>query len=193
MSDSFWPHGRQPARLLCPWDSLGKNSGVGCHSLLQGIPWPQDQTWVYSLLKFMSIESVMPSNHLILYRPLLLLLQSFPASESFLMSWLFTSGGQSIGASVSAPILPMNIQGWFSLRLTGLPCGPRDSQESSPIPQFKSISSLAFSFLYSPTLTSIHDYWKNHSFDQMDLCLHTSSIIILRGSKCQGIKYWIKS
>ena len=45
------------------------------------------------------------------------------------------------------------------------PCSPRDSQESSPTPQFKSISALALSFLYSPTLTSIHDYWKNHSFD----------------------------
>ena len=50
-------------------------------------------------------------------------------------------------------------------RLVGSPCSPRDSQESSPTPQFKGINSLVFSFLYSPTLTSIHDYWKNHSFD----------------------------
>ena len=49
--------------------------------------------------------------------------------------------------------------------LVGSPCSPRDSQESSPIPQFKSINSLALSSLYSPTLTSIHDYWKNHSLD----------------------------
>ena len=55
-------------------------------------------------------------------------------------------------------------------RLVGSPCSPRDSQESSLTPQFKSISSSALSFLYSPTLTSIHDYWKNHSFDWMDLC-----------------------
>ena len=54
--------------------------------------------------------------------------------------------------------------------LVGSPCSPRDSQESSPTPQFKSINSLALSFLYSPTLTSIHDHWKNHSFDQTDLC-----------------------
>ena len=54
--------------------------------------------------------------------------------------------------------------------LVGSPCSPRDSQESSPTPQFKSINSLALSFLYGPTLTSIHDYWKNHSFDLMDLC-----------------------
>ena len=52
----------------------------------------------------------------------------------------------------------------------GSPCSPRDSQESSPTPQFKSIRSSALSFLHSPTLTSIHDYWKNHSLDQMDLC-----------------------
>ena len=49
-------------------------------------------------------------------------------------------------------------------------CSPRDSQESSPTPQFKSIKSSVLSFLYSPTLTSIHDYWKNHSLDWMDLC-----------------------
>ena len=49
--------------------------------------------------------------------------------------------------------------------LVGYPCSPRDSQESSPTPQFKSINSLALSFLYSPTLTSIHDHWKNHSLD----------------------------
>ena len=54
--------------------------------------------------------------------------------------------------------------------LVGSPCSPRDSQESSPTPWFKSISSLALSFLYSPTLTSIHDYWENHSFDQTHPC-----------------------
>ena len=53
------------------------------------------------------------------------------------------------------------LSGW----LAWSPCSPRDSQESSPTPQFKSINSLALSFLYSPTLTSIHDYWKNHTFD----------------------------
>ena len=54
--------------------------------------------------------------------------------------------------------------------LGGSPCSPRDSQESSPTPQFRSINSSALSFLYSPTLTSIPDHWKNHSLDQMDLC-----------------------
>ena len=54
--------------------------------------------------------------------------------------------------------------------LVGSPCSSRDSQESSPTPHFKSISSSVLSFLYSPTLTSLPDYWKNHSLDQTDLC-----------------------
>ena len=119
-----------------------------------------------SLLKLMSIESVMPSNHLILYRPFSSCLHSFPASGSFPVSQFFASGGQSIGVSASASALPMNIQDWSPLGgLVWSPCNPRNSQESSPKLQFKSIHSLAFSFLYSQTLISIHDYWKNHSFD----------------------------
>ena len=84
--------------------------------------------------------------------------QSFPVSGSFQVSQLFSSGGQSIGVSALASVLPMNTQDWS-------PCSPRDSQESSPPPQFKTINSSALSFLYSLTLTSIHDHWKNHSFD----------------------------
>ena len=72
-------------------------------------------------------------------------LQSFPASGSFPMSWLFTSDGQSIGASASASVLPMNIQGWFPLRLVWSPGSPRDSQASSPTPPIKSINSSALS------------------------------------------------
>ena len=67
-----------------------------------------------------AIESVIPSNHLIFCNPLLLLPSIFPFSGSFPMSWLFASGGQSIGASASTSVLPMNIQGWFPLGLTGL-------------------------------------------------------------------------
>ena len=85
-------------------------------------------------------------------------LQSFPASGSFPVSQLFASSG----ASASALVLSLNLQGWFPLGLTGLiSCSPKDSQESSVAPQFEVINSLAFSLLYSPTLTSIHDYWKN--------------------------------
>ena len=116
--------------------------------------------------KLMSIELVLPSNHLILCCPLLLCLQSFLASGFFPVSQLFASGGQSIGVSASASVLSMNIQDWFPYNwLIGSLCSPRDSQESSPTPQFKSINSSALSFLYSPSLTSIHDYWKNHSLD----------------------------
>ena len=61
----------------------------------------------------------------------------------------------------------------FQNGLVGSPCRPRDSQESSPTPQFKSISSSALSFLHSPTLTSIPDYWKNHSLDLLLKTLHT--------------------
>ena len=68
----------------------------------------------------MSIESMMPYNHLIFCHPLLLLPSVFPSIRSFLVNWFFTSGGQSIGASASASVLPMNIQGWFPLGLTGL-------------------------------------------------------------------------
>ena len=86
-------------------------------------------------------------------------LQSFPASGSFPVSQFFTSGGQSIGVLALASIFPMNTQDWSSLGWTGwISLQSKGLQESSPIPQFKSINSSAFSFLYSPTLTSIHDY-----------------------------------
>ena len=92
--------------------------------------------------------------------------QTYPASGSFQMSQLFASCGQNIRVTASTSVLPMNIQDWSPLGWTGWsPCSPRDSQESSPTPQFKSINSLALSFLHSPTLTSIHDHWKNHSLD----------------------------
>ena len=74
-----------------------------------------------SLLKLMSIESVMPSNHLILCYPLFLLPSIFPSIRVFFpVCWLFASGGQSIGASALASVIPMNIQGWFPLGLIGL-------------------------------------------------------------------------
>ena len=136
--------------------------------LLFATPWTaacQDSLSItnsWSLLKLMSIELVMPSNHLILCHPFLPLPWILPASESFPMSQFFTSGGWCIGVSTSASVLPMNIQDWFPLGWTGSsPCSPRDSQESSLTRQFKSIHSSVFSFLYSPTLTSIHDHWKN--------------------------------
>ena len=88
-------------------------------------------------------------------------LPSFPASGSFQISQLFTSGGQSTGAWASASILPMNIQDWFPLGFTGLiSLQSKGLSRVFSTPQFKSISSSVLSFLYGSTLTSIHDYWK---------------------------------
>ena len=100
--------------------------------------------------------------------------QSFPTSESFPLSQLFASGGQSAGVSASASVLPMNIQGWFPLWLTGL--------ISLQFKGFSRVFSSAINWKYQffgdqpslgSTLTSIHDYWKNHSFDYRDLCLQS--------------------
>ena len=94
----------------------------------------------------MSIESMMPSNHLVLCHSSSSCPQSFPASGSFLMSQFFASGSQSIGASTSVSVLPINIQGWFPLALTGLIFLLfKDSQEFYPALQFKSINFLALS------------------------------------------------
>ena len=99
-------------------------------------------------------------------------LQSFPASGSFPMSQFFTSGGQSIGASPSASVLSRNKSGLISFRMDWLDllAAQWTLKESSPAPQFEGINSLALRPLYGPTLTSIHDYWKNHTFDYTDLC-----------------------
>ena len=91
---------------------------------------------------------------------------SLPTSESFPMSQLFAWGGQSTGVSALASFFQRNPRAdLLQNGLAGSPCSPRDSQESSPTPQFKSINSSALSLLHSPTLTSIHDQWKNHSLD----------------------------
>ena len=91
-------------------------------------------------------------------------LQSFPASGSFPISQLFTSGGQSIGASAS--VLPVNIQGWFPLGSTGLISllSKRLSRIFSSTTVWR-LNSSVLSLFYCPSLTSVHDYWKNHSFD----------------------------
>ena len=141
-SNSLRPHGLQLARPPC----LSPTPRV--HSNLCAL-----SRWCHPTIP----PSVIPFSSC---------LQSFPASASFPMSQFFPSGGQSIGVSALASVLPMNIQNWFPLDgLVGSPCSPRDSQESSPTPHFKSINSSVLSFLYSPTLTSIHDYRKNHSLD----------------------------
>ena len=119
-----------------------------------------------SLFKLMSIESVVPSNHLILCHPLLLPPSIFSSIRVF-----STESGLRIRWSkywsLSFSISPSNeYSGLISLGWTGwISLLPRDSQESSPTSQFKSITSSVLRFLYSPTLTSIHHYWKSHSFD----------------------------
>ena len=119
-----------------------------------------------SSLKLMSIESVMPSSHLILCHPLLLRLSSFPGNRVFSNESALRIRWPKYW-SFSFSISPSNeYSGLICFRMVvGSLCSPRDSQESSPTPQFKSINSSVLSFLYSPPLTSIHHYWKNHSFD----------------------------
>ena len=117
---------------VCVWTHAYVSMTMCCHcSVAQSCPTlcdPMDCSMpgfpvlhhLQSLLRLISIESMMPSNQLVLSCPLLLCLQSFSASGSFLKSWLFESGGQNIGVSVSSSVLPMNIQDWFPLGLTGL-------------------------------------------------------------------------
>ena len=135
MSGSLPVHGLQHARLPCPSPTPGacSNSCLSSH-------------WYHPTI----------SSSVILFSSCL---HSFPASGFFPISQLFTLGGQNIPALTSASVLPMNIQDWFPLGLTGwISLNPRDSQESSPTPQFKSITSVVLSFLDGSTLKSIYDY-----------------------------------
>ena len=147
MSDSLQSHGLQHARPPCPSPVPGVYSN-----------WCPSSLWCHPTTSSCVI-------------PFSLHLQSFPATGSYQMSQFFTSDSQSVRVLASASVLPMNIQDWFPLGWTGwISLQSKRSQESSPIPQFKIISSLVISFLYSPTLTSIHDYCKNHSLDFDDRC-----------------------
>ena len=151
MSNSLWSYGLQHTSLPCP-------------SLSQ------------SLLRFMSIESVILSNHLILCFPLLLLPSIFPSIRVF-SSDLFASSDQSIGAPAS--VLPMNIQGWFPLGWTGLIT--LQSKELSRVfssTQLKGTNSSALSLLCGPTLTFIPADWKNYSFD------YTAAFILYQLAWC---------
>ena len=142
VSDSLWCNVLQHARLLCPSSTPGACSNSCplsrcCHPTIS--------------------SSVVPFSSC---------LQSFPASGSFQTSHLFASGGQSIGVSSSTSVLPMKTQNWSPLGWTGwISLKSKEFSRGSPTPQFKRINSLVLSFFYSPTLPSIHDYRKNHSFD----------------------------
>ena len=138
MSNSSWPHGPQHARPPCP----SPTSGVYSNS--SPLSW-----WCHPTIS----SSVIPFS----------CLQSFPESGSFQMSQLFTSGGQSIAVSPSTSVLPMNIQEWSPLGWTSW-----ISLQSKGLSRVFSNTTIqkhqffGVSFLYSPTLTSMHDYWKNH-------------------------------
>ena len=124
VSESLQPHELQQVRPSCPSSTPGVNPNScplrrWCHPTISS-----------SIVPFSSCS------------------QSFPASRSFQMSQIFASGGQSIGVSVSTLVLPMNTRDWSLLEWTGwISVHPRDSQESSSTPQFKSINSSVFSFL----------------------------------------------
>ena len=102
--------------------------------------------------------------------------QSFPASGSFPVSWLFPSGGQRVEDSALASILPMNVQALLPLGLTNWISLPSKGL-SSPGSQFESISSLALSLPYGPTLISIHDNWKNNIFEYTDFVGKVMSLL----------------
>ena len=144
VSDSLRPHGLQHTRPPCPSPTPGVYSNS---SLLSR--WRQP-TISSSVIPFSSC------------------LQSFPASGSFQMSQFFASGGQNIGVSASVSVLPTNIQDWFPLGWTGwisLLSKEFWTARVFSTPPFKGFNSLVLIFFYSPTLTSIHDYWKNHNFN----------------------------
>ena len=142
VSDSLWPHGLQHTKPPCPSPTPEVYSNAcplsrWCHPSISS--------------SFVPFSSCLPSS---------------PASGTFQMSQFFASGGQSIGVSASASVLPMNIQDWFSLGWTGwisLQSKGLSRVFSNTIVQKHHSSVLGF--LYSPTLTSIHDHWENHIFD----------------------------
>ena len=129
-------------------------------------------TIAWSLLKLISVESMMPSNHLVLCHPLLLLPLIFPSIRVF-------SNGSALHIrcpkywNFSFSISPFNeYLGLISIRIDRLDLLAVQGtlKESSPTPQFKNINSSALTFLCGPTLTFIRDYWKNHGFVYRDLC-----------------------
>ena len=137
-------------------------------------PWTAaHQAFLYnsrSLLKLTSIKSVILSNHLIICCPLLLLPSIFPSIRVFLNELVLHIRWPNYW-SFSFSISPSNeYSGLISFRIDWLDLAVQRTLKSSPTLQFKSINSLSLRFLSSPTLTSIHNYWKKHSFDCMNLC-----------------------
>ena len=136
LSESLRPHEPRHARPPCPSPTPGIHPN----------PCPSSR-WCHPLPSPLLLPPVPPSSRV------------FPTVSVLCVRWPNTGG------SASASVLPVNIQDWFPLGWTGWILQSRDSQESFLTPQFKNINSSVLSFLYNPTLTSIHDYWKNHSLD----------------------------
>ena len=142
VSDSLRPHESQHTRPPCP----SPNPGIYPNSC-------PSSWWCHSGIS----SSVIPFSSC----P-----QSLPASESFPMSQLFTWGGQSIGVSALVSVLPMSTQDWSPLEWTGwISLQSKGLSKVFSNTTAQNINSSALSFLHSPTLTSIHDHWKNHSLD----------------------------
>ena len=147
VSDSLWPHELQQDRPLCPSPTPG----------LHPNPCPLSR-WCHPTIS----SSLVPFSSCL---------------QFFLHQGLFkwVSSLHQVAKVLEFQLQHQSFQ-WTPRTdllydgLVGSPCSPRDSQESSPTPQFKSINSAVLSFLHSPTLTSINDHWKNHSLDWMDLC-----------------------
>ena len=148
MSDFLQPHGLQHTRPLCPSPTPRASSNL-C------LP----HWWCPPTI----LSSVVPFSFC---------LQSFSVSESFPGSQFFTPGAQSIRVSASASVLPVNIQDWFPLGWTHwiFLQSKRLSRVFSSATVWKHQFFFVLSLFYGPTLISIHDYWKNHTFDYMDLC-----------------------
>ena len=143
----LWPHGLQHARLLYPSPSPGD-----CPSSFS--------------LYWRCPPAISSSDTLFSFCP-----QSVPASGTFPMSQPLASGEQNTGASASASVLPMNIQGWFPLGLTSLiSLLSKGLSGVFSCSQFRVINSLVLYLFYSPALTTVCDYWENHILDHMDLC-----------------------
>ena len=163
MSDSLRPHGLQHARLPCP-SKIPRDCSNSC---------PSSQ-WYHPTIS----SCVIPFSSC--------LLQSFPEQSPF----------QRVGSSQQvAKVLEFQHQSFqwtprtdlLQNGLGGSPCSPRDSHESSPTPQFESINSFMLCLLYGPTLTSLNDYWKNHSFDYTDLCQPSDSLLLFQFSETRAV------
>ena len=188
--NSLWPHGLQHARPPCGRQILYHWATREAHKLpfiivIQSLSrvWLFATPWTAACQDSLSFTfSQSCSNSCPLSQwchptisssaiPFSSCLQSFPASGSFPMSQLFSWGGQSSGVSASASVLPMNIQNWFPLGCTGLVSllskGLSRVFSSTIVWKHQFFGTQPF---YCPAFTSIHDYWKNHSFDYEDLC-----------------------